>query len=132
MTGSSFSHVDIQRSSDPVGTDSEVCTGLDVGMADRSFWKSSVSPSPNSEVISNVGDVVAVDVVMMGDIVSTTGVLSRSDRSVSAETDEDDGDGACKVKGDEVESVEFPLFASKMFRSQSSGFGVGVVLMSTS
>lgn len=113
MIGSSLSQFDIHMSSGTVASDGDDDAALPAGgsMA-RSFSISVSLSSPKREATSkvpfNIGrlgeEVDTPTVVRRGDdAVSTMGVWSRAERSVSADEDDAEGDDADRRNGEDVE-----------------------------
>lgn len=101
MIGSSFSQFDIHMSSGTAASEvDDVALPAEGSMA-RSFSMSVSLSSPKREATSKVpftigrlGEDVTPTVFRSGDEVSTIGVWSRAERSVSADEDEAEGDDA--------------------------------------
>lgn len=113
MIGSSLSQFDIHMSSGTLASDGDEDAALPAGgsMA-RSFSMSVSLSSPKREATSKVpfnigrlGDEVDTPTVVRrgDDTVSTMGVWSRAERSVSADEDDAEGDDADRRNGEEVE-----------------------------
>lgn len=102
MIGSSFSQFDIHMSSGTAASEGDDVALPAGGSMARSFSMSVSLSSPKREATSKVPftigrlgeEVDTPTVVRSGDEVSTIGVWSRAERSVSADEDEAEGDDA--------------------------------------